>query len=208
MNKENNLAEKIPKDIRKFRYENSFIKVLNPETDTAGLLFKNTKEKQHFHYFQKDNTPHLLLTIEKTRDHPKRHIDVNYQEFLKLMANLDNVWPKIIKMVQPTNPQLKGKKVILADILGISVKTIKKKTAYFHQEVAYEELNFEHIDPSKTGIGAIINEKGEETDMIIVGGENIGIIDIKKLEAITKDLESKMNFMAGNSLGDNNVKQN
>jgi hypothetical protein len=193
MNKTNQIdLSKIDKNVRVFRFADGLFKILNEEN--ASFIMKNIAEQKHYHFYQKDGKPYLLLTLEKTADNKKAHIEIDINKMLEVIGTMLYEVFKNLERIEPSDTRFTGKKVVLASYPTMFVDEVKRKTAYFAQEYVETETVFEEIAAFETAFGAILNEKGEETDMIFVRNGEIHRLDLHEINEIMRKYETEFQF--------------
>ncbi len=185
---------KIPKEIRKFRYEDGFFKVISPNSNPSFIM-KKIDEHKHLHLYQVEGKPHLLLTIEPVDNQPKKRIVVDIDKFLDFLKEVLSEVFKIVNRLEPSEPQFIGRKVTLISKPRMFVDFIQKKTAYFDQEFIEIETQFEDIDIFEGGFGVIEDDLGKETDLIFVRSGEIYHINIEELNGLIEKYESRASLV-------------
>jgi len=180
---------KLDKNVKVFRFADGLFKIINKEN--ASFIMKNITEQKHYHFYQKDGRPYLLLTLEKTPDNKKLHIEIDIKKMLEVIGTMLNDILKDLERLYVNDSRFAGKKVILASYPTMFVDEVKRKTAYFEQEYIETETLFEEINTFETAFGAIINEKGEETDIVFVRNGEIYHLDLQVMDEITKKYEAE-----------------
>ncbi|WP_048196854.1 hypothetical protein [Candidatus Nitrosotenuis uzonensis] len=190
MDKTNQIdLSKLDKSVRVFRFADSLFKVLNEEN--ASFIMKNVTEQKHYHFYQKDGKPYLLLTLEKTPDNKKVHIEIDIKKMLEVIGTMLYAVFKNLERIETTDARFTGKKVALASYPTMFVDEVKRKAAYFTQEYIETETVFEEIETYETAFGAILNENGEETDMIFIRNGEIYRLDLREIAEITQKYEKE-----------------
>lgn len=185
MSLENNLLDKIPKNIKRFRYENGLFVVKKSGTNDADFYVKNIENRTHMHFFENNKKVGMVLTREDRRGKEDEHRRIDPKQFLITLKDLFlSAWG-LLERVETDDSTLAGKQVILCSVPRISFDGIRDRMAYFKHEIVVEEGNFEDIDTYQPRIGVIKNKRGQETDLLFIRNGEIyrwKLCELKKVE--------------------------
>ena len=187
MSLEENILDKIPKNIRRFRYENSLFAVKKAD-DNVDFYVKNIETHFHVHFFENNKNVGMCFTREDRRGKEDEHSRIDPKRFLMMLKDLFlSAW-SLLERVEIDDPTLTGRRVTVCSIPHISFDTIRGRMAYFKHEIVVEEGNFEDIDTYQSRIGIIKNKKGQESDLLFIRNGEIYRWKLCELSEIEKKL--------------------
>lgn len=189
MSLESELMEKIPANVKRFRYENSLLAVSKDNSGQVNFFIKDVTKKSHVHLFEKDGNAGWVFTKENSRENAKKHTRLAPpQEFLNALKEILISAFMEIERIDYFDTRFLGKKVTLCSIPKISLDKIKDRKAYFKQDVVIDRIIFDMIDTHQLGFGTIENDKGKETHLIFVRNGEIYALDLSKLNRFLRTL--------------------
>ncbi len=190
MKNKNDLSKEIPETAREFRLDDLLLKITKSEKGSVGFVVKNTNNPHNHHTFVVDGKNFSLhSTKESDGIHPNLHEEIDYEKFLIVLGKaLDEIFSNAKKLSLNDPNYIERKVQVMTGQQLVFEKKTRKKVV-FNQDVEGYEANFEDIDLSKKGIGAIFDDNGNEISMIIIQNNEIFEINLDDLESKSDELD-------------------
>lgn len=182
------LSKQIPHNVKEFRYEDSIFIITNQKS--IGFLIIKKYQREHLHFYQKNDSLGLVLTIESFDGTPKRHIEIDIKKSVELLAKILSDTFASAERLNLTDSRFIGKKVIFLTSHNLFIDKLAKKAAFFAHEYEVKEIPFENIDKNKNALGVIIDNHGVETDMLIVKDGDIHKLNLEQLDSKSNEFDS------------------
>jgi len=180
---EDELKKHLSEKTRTIRYGNLIIKILNPNSDSPGMLVKNIEQPHiHYHIFAKDGKPYFLTTFEDATEEEKHKI-IDIQKFQGELAKFFYDTFSKREKIELDDPRFVGKKIRFVSKVNLEVYDVNKKEITIGDN--YEETlkNFENINEiQEDAFGVLLDDDGNESEILFLKSGDIYKLDLSSIE--------------------------
>jgi len=181
---EDDLAKLFTEKTKKIRYGNIIISILNRNSKSVGLMFKNL-DNPDYHlslYFNQGN-PQLHYTYEKAKSRSEKYQWIDIQEFQGKLARWFHEVFSNAEKVELNDPRFTGMNVRFISKVNLQVTDSNKKEITIGDNYETTLKKFENINEiQEDAIGVIINEDGKEKELLFLKSGDVYKLDLSNIE--------------------------